>query len=153
MNHARLRVVQKALLDGTTVPFSRMLEFEQQDYYSNPSVFYAQGWSMVHFLMQHEDGTKRELIPKLIEDFKDTKNFVKSSDRAFRKLDLEEIDREWIGWLLTAEAEDPLHRLAVEFGGRVEPDDLEVPSESWRALYAWHLEGLAAAGAGDGGGR
>ena len=153
VNHARLRVVQKALLDGTTVSFSRMLEFEQKDYYSNPSVFYAQGWSMVHFLMQHEDRKMRELIPELIEDFKDTKNFVKSSDRAFRKLDLDEIDREWIGWLLTAEAEDPLRDLAVEFGSRLEPDDLEVPSESWRALYAWHLEGLAAAAGTGGAGR
>lgn len=141
INHGRLRVIQRALDDGTTVTFAELLDFEQADYYSNASVYYAQGWSMVHFLMQNENPRYRDLIPKLIEDFKDTKNFRKSSKRAFKGLKLEQLDREWIGWLLSQQPDDPLRDLAEEFGTRIRPEDL-VTSPGWQHRYAWHRDKL-----------
>ena len=142
MNHGRLRVVQKALEDGTTVSFSEMLGFEQKDYYRNRGVFYPQGWSMVHFLMQNDDEKRRELIPKLIKDFKRSKNFRKSTDRLFKGLDQDDLDRQWIGWLLTTEARDPLKTLATEFGDRIASEDLSVENLRWTEVYEWHLEHL-----------
>ncbi len=139
INDHRLRTVKRALDTGATVPFEHMLQFEQADYYTNPSVYYAQGWSMVHFLMQHEDEEFRKLIPRLIKDFKDSKNFRKSSEKVLKKIDLEELDRNWIRWLLVTEPYDPLRELAREFGDRIRPEDLHTLL-SWQQVYAWHYE-------------
>jgi hypothetical protein len=139
VNHYRLRVVKRAMVEGSTVSFRTLQSFAQQDYYSNPSVYYAQGWSMVHFLMHHEDPEFRGLIPRLIKDFKDTKNFEKSTDKVFRKVDMDELDRQWIAWVLVQPTDDPLRRLALEFGDRLEPAELDMP-EGWRPVYLWHVE-------------
>ncbi len=134
LNDDRLRVIQTAFEEGTFARFEDILEFEQADYYSNAQVYYAQGWSMVQFLMHHEDGKLRALIPKLIKDFKGSKNFRRSTEKAFKGRDLDELERQWVGWVLSTEAQDPLRELAVRFGDRLLPDDLEAPS-SWRDRY------------------
>jgi hypothetical protein len=139
LNHYRLRVVKRAMVDGSTVSFSTLQSFAQQDYYSNASVYYAQGWSMVQFLMHHEDADTRELIPKLIKDFKDTKNFQKSTDKVFRKVDMAALDRDWIAWVLSQPTVDPLAVAAQEFGDRLEPVELDMP-DSWRAVYTWYVK-------------
>jgi hypothetical protein len=139
LNHYRLRVVQRAMVDGTTVSFETLQSFAQKDYYSNASVYYAQGWSMVQFLMHHEDPDYRVLIPKLIKDFKGTKNFKKSTDKVFRKVDMAALDREWIAWVLTRSTKDPLRTLALEFGERLEAEELDMPG-GWRSVYTWHIE-------------
>ena len=138
LNHTRLRRLQRAFDEGSTVPFGRMLEFEQRDYYANPGVFYAQGWSMVHFLMQHEDEDYRELIPDLLRDFKDSKNFVQSTERVLGHLDLDELDEQWILWVITREPDDPLRTLADEFGDLLPAEGLQAPG-SWVDAYAWRL--------------
>ncbi len=139
LNEIRLRTLHRALVDGTTVNFSTLLGFAQQDYYKNASVFYAQGWSMVHFLNHHESSRYRELIPKLIKDFKDTKNFKKSTEKIFKGLDMDSLDREWVGWVLSNKPPDPLRELAAEFGDRLRTEHLTAPESVLRA-YDWHLE-------------
>ncbi len=139
LNHGRLRRVQRAFDDGSTVTFGRMLEFEQRDYYENPGVYYAQGWSMVHFLMQHEDEDYRELIPRLLKHFKDSKNFVKSTEKILGHLDLDELDEEWIIWVVTQRADDPMRDLAEEFGDVLLPEHILAPG-SWIDAYRWRLE-------------
>lgn len=139
MNWHRVRAVRRALAEGSTVSFSELLEFEQSQYYSNSSVFYAQGWSMVHFLLQHEDKKIRELPVKLIKSFKDTKNVHKSNKKVFKKVDLEALEREWLGWLLIQPYEDPLLDLANEFGERISVEDLDC-KEGLKQVYTWYLE-------------
>ena len=139
MNTHRLRSIRRGLEDGKAVTFEKLMDFEQADYYSNPGVFYAQGWSMVQFLMQSPDPARRELIPRLIKDFKDTKNFRKSTDKVFKKLDLAALDQEWIGWLLTQPLDDPLLTLAREFGDRLKPEGLEGETRLID-VYKWYLE-------------
>jgi len=139
MNSHRLRSVRRAIEDGKTVTFEKLMDFEQEDYYSDPGTFYAQGWSMVYFLLESSDPSRKELIPKLIRDFKDTKNFRKSTDKIFKKLDLAELDREWIGWLLSQPLEDPLLTAAREFAGKLEPKDLAGEERLLKA-YTWYVE-------------
>lgn len=139
MNWHRLRSVRRALEDGQTVSFERLMDFKQPDYYANPGVFYAQGWSMVHFLLQSPDARRRELIPRLLRDFKDTKNFVKSTDKVFKGLDLAALDAEWIGWLLSQPLPDPLLDAAREFGTQLLPEDLE-GDVRLIGVYKWYLE-------------
>jgi hypothetical protein len=138
LNHARLRVIRRAFEVGTSVSFGRLLEFAQADYYSNASVYYAQGWSMVHFLMENADRKHRELIPKLIKDFKRSKNFRKSTERVFKGHDLDELDTAWITWVLKTIPEDPLRTLAVEFSDKIGPEHLEAP-QHWKDIYERHL--------------
>ncbi|MBM3985805.1 MAG: DUF1570 domain-containing protein [Planctomycetes bacterium] len=139
MNWHRLRSVRRALEDGLTVTFERLMDFKQADYYANPGVFYAQGWSMVHFLLKSDDARRRELIPRLLKDFKDTKNFVKSTDKVFKGLDLAELDKEWIGWLLLQPVDDPLLDAARQFGAKVPVPDLKGEARLIKA-YAWYLD-------------
>jgi len=120
-NKIMLATLQVPLRDMSNAHMAQGMDFVQADYYSNPGVFYAQGWSMVQFLMQSPDPARRELIPRLIKDFKDSKNFVKSTDKIFKKQDLAALDQEWIGWLLTLPLSDPLLTLAREFGDRLKP--------------------------------
>jgi hypothetical protein len=143
LNHGRLRVIQRAFDEGTSVSFGKLLDFEQRDYYSNASVYYAQGWSMVHFLMQHEDKRLQALIPKLIKDFKRSKNFRKSTTKVFKGHDLDELDSAWIGWALRATPEDPLRRLAEQFGQTLGMEDLEGPTY-WKLSYLRHQVDLGA---------
>lgn len=138
-NAFRLRRLQRAFDEGTTVSFRRMLDFGQEDYYSNPSVFYAQGWSMVQFLMQHEGARRRALIPALIEEFKENKNFRKATEKAFKGLDLAALDDEWILWAATHPVHDPMRDLAREFGDRLPPASL-LTDPGWREAYEHLLE-------------
>jgi hypothetical protein len=139
LNQGRLRVLQRAMEDGTTVTFERLMDFVQQDYYSNASVYYAQGWSMVHYLMQNPDPKYRELIPELIRDFKDTKNFRKSTDKVFKGLDLKQLDRDWIGWVLSQTSVDPMRHLVREYGTKLKSKEL-VGEKRWLAVYDWYLK-------------
>jgi hypothetical protein len=142
-NWHRVRSVRRGLAEGSAVSFEELLDFEQQQYYSNPGVFYAQGWSMVHFLLQHENKKWRELPVKLIKSFKDTKNFRKSNDKVFKKVDMEELEREWLGWLLSLPYEDPLLDLANEFGARITIEDLDC-KDSLKSVYSWYLKNAEA---------
>jgi Protein of unknown function (DUF1570) len=137
----RLRRIRRGLEDGHYTPFEPFMDFDQEAYYepSRVGVNYAQGWSMVHFLLENPDPKRRELIPKLIKDFKDTKNFQKSTDKVFKGEDYEQLDRDWIGWLLSQPLEDPLLTVAREFGDRLEPDAIE-GEPKLIDVYKWYLE-------------
>ncbi len=137
LNADRLRVAREALLDGSTVSFERMLDFEQEDYYSDDNAYYAQGWSMVYFFLHGEDERHRELIPRLLRDFRDSKNFRESTGRIFDDYDLEELEVEWALWVLKTPADDPLRRIADELGYAVGPSDLTGP-DAWLEAYARH---------------
>jgi len=151
LNEGRLRSIRYAFDDGTSVPFGELLGFAQRDYYENPGVFYAQGWSMVHFLMHHEDPELAGLIPEYVEYFKDKKSIEKTNRRIFRDLDLEQLDREWIGWVLRRPFRDPMATLAREFGTRLRPEQLvahdALATSRIRSAYAERLGRLGIEGA------
>jgi hypothetical protein len=147
INDHRVRSLQRAFVDGTSVSFEELLAFEQSQYYTNPGAFYAQGWSMVQFLMHHEDPALRVLIPKLIKDFKDTKNREKSTAKVFKGIDMDELDRTWVGWVLAQKPADPLRALAREFGKELSPRDLE-GEPRWLTVYEWYLKNPEAVAAG-----
>jgi hypothetical protein len=140
INELRLRAVRRGLFEGSAVDFHTLLGFEQEQYYSNPGVFYAQGWSMVEFLLEHKDPAYRALIPKLIKDFKDSKNFRKSTEKVFKGFDMAALDKEWLAWLLSRPITDPFLELAREFGDRLKPEDISWADEKLTKLYKWYLD-------------
>ncbi|MHC4845224.1 MAG: DUF1570 domain-containing protein, partial [Planctomycetota bacterium] len=139
MNHARLRDVLRAYEDNRTKRTGLLLQYETTEYYREAEVLYAQGWSLVHFLMTHRSPKYRAVVPDLIRDFKDSKNFLESTTKAFRDFDLDELDREWLGWLLTQTPDDPLKDLAREYGRQIKPAHLQTGDEAVRDMYEWHL--------------
>ncbi len=119
LNDGRLRRVRDAIEDDAAVPIGDLVFFEQKDYYANASVFYAQGWALVYFLMHHENEDYRELIPKYIKRFKDTKSIKKTNKLLFKRIDFEELDAEWRRWVAELPVQDPVMELAQEFGAIV----------------------------------
>ncbi len=139
INQGRMRTLQRAFTDGAAVSFQKLLGFAQEEYYANPGVYYAQGWSMVQFLMHNETPAFRELIPKFIKDFKDSKNFQKSTTKVFKGLDMDALDKAWISWALEQKPVDPLRTLARAFGGRLKPEDF-TGEKRWLTVYTWHVK-------------
>ena len=138
INMHRLRSVRRGLEDGLVTPFETFMDYEQEQYYKNPGLNYAQGWSMVHFLLQNPDKDRAALIPRLIKDFKDRKDFRKSTDKVFKGQDYAKLDDDWKGWLLRQEVQDPLLTLARTFGDRLKPDDLD-GEKRLIDVYKWYL--------------
>ncbi len=134
LHHGRLRVVRRALEEGRTVSFGEMLGFDQDDYYRDAETSYAQGWSMVAFLMRHEDPALREAVGDLIAHFRRSKDFRESTERVFRDRDLDALGRDWEAWVAATEPDDPFATLAEAFGDRLRPEHLEAPPE-WLAAY------------------
>lgn len=48
----RLSTIKEAIKKGENVPFEKIFRFSQRDYYSNPDVCYAEGWSIIYFLRE-----------------------------------------------------------------------------------------------------
>ena len=138
LNANRIRALRRALVDGTTVDVRTLMSFTQEEYYKNPGVSYAQGWSLVQFLMHNADPKFHELVPRLIKDFKESKNFDKSTDKVFKGIDFKQLDRDWIGWVITQPYVDPARQLANEFGDRIKPEDLTGEPRVIDA-YTWHV--------------
>ncbi len=46
----RVNTIKKAVVESKHVPWEKIIRFEQKDYYANPGLCYAQGWSMIYFL-------------------------------------------------------------------------------------------------------
>lgn len=138
LNRRRLRDLHRAVEEGATRPLGELLALAAGGEAGPSEALYAQGWSTVHFLMQHDDPLLRRLIPRLLEDFRDSKDFAESTARVLRGRDLRQLELAWRAWVLDQRADDPLAALAREFGGRVRPEDLRT-ADLLREAYAWHL--------------
>jgi len=137
VNQSRLRALRRAMALGTTVSFGTMLGYEQAQYYADAEASYAQGWSMVHFLMQHVSKSHREIIPRLLADLRDSKNFKASTETAFRDVDLDALDAEWASWALREPVKDPMAELAREAAGHLRASDF-VADAHWIDALRWH---------------
>jgi hypothetical protein len=73
-NPWRVKTIQLAIKDKKHVPLSELLRFEQREYYANPYVCYAEGWSLVYFLRKSEVVAKRPewaaLLPTYFAELK-----------------------------------------------------------------------------------
>lgn len=50
VNPWRCGTIQHAIAAGRSVPWKDILRYHQGQYYANPAICYAQGWSMIYFL-------------------------------------------------------------------------------------------------------
>lgn len=101
MNNGRLMVVKAAIRQNRYVPIPELLQYSKAQYYSNPSVCYAEGWALCQFLL--ESGNKRymKVIPKFIKLVSNDTNMYTVTNRAFKGIDLEKLDKEFLTYVAT----------------------------------------------------
>jgi hypothetical protein len=139
IHDGRLRDLHRALEEGTTVHTESLLRLTVSEYYARDQVYYAQGWSLVQFLMQHRDPAWRSVVPRLLKDFRDSKNFPGSTRTVLEGIDMDRLHAEWLDWVLDNRPVDPLRDLAREYGDRISPDQL-IADDELRRMYDWHLK-------------
>ncbi|MBK7643039.1 MAG: hypothetical protein IPJ19_08300 [Planctomycetes bacterium] len=73
-NPWRVRTIQNAIKTGNHVPLRELVTYEQPQYYANPYVCYAEGWSLIYFLRKSEVVAKRpewaQLLPTYFAELK-----------------------------------------------------------------------------------
>jgi len=74
-NPWRNDLIKRYVKAGKSVPWKEILFFEQRDYYRNPGLCYAQGWSMIYFLNTSKKVARhpqwRELLAIYFEKLKE----------------------------------------------------------------------------------
>ncbi|MFN3239973.1 MAG: DUF1570 domain-containing protein [Planctomycetota bacterium] len=100
LNQERLPTIWAAVKQNQHVPWKQIIRYSQRDYYSRPGLCYAQGWAMCHFLMEHKNKKYRKIIPTFIKLVKDDSNIEDCTERAFKGIDIDEVEAEWKEWVL-----------------------------------------------------
>jgi len=129
-NPWRLKTIQDAVKANTHVPLKDLLSYEQKQYYANPYVCYAEGWSLIYFLRKSELVVKRpewaQILPTYFAELKTgyaaelakLEEKGKSKDRELREraglqvrndalakaiegVDIAELERAWKAYVAT----------------------------------------------------
>ncbi|MCA8967829.1 MAG: DUF1570 domain-containing protein, partial [Planctomycetes bacterium] len=76
VNPWRCGTIQRAISAGRHVPWTAIIRYDPRQYYMNPAICYAQGWSMIYFLNRSKSvRTKPEwakILPTYFETLKET---------------------------------------------------------------------------------
>jgi len=100
MNAMRLPIIRVAIQQDRHVPLKDFIYYEQREYYSNPSICYAQGWAFCQFLLHHKDRRLQQLIPVYLRLVRNDTNIQTVTERSFQGLDLDELETEFKAWVL-----------------------------------------------------
>jgi hypothetical protein len=114
INRDRFPIVYTAIKQGRHVPLPEFLLMYQQDYYANPGVCYAQGWALCYFLNECDNRRYNRVIPDYIRYVRDDSNFESVTEKAFRGIDLEELEKEFHEYVMTTMKE----RFEAGFDGK-----------------------------------
>ncbi len=97
----RLWVLQTAKRQDRMEPLGPFLEMLQQDYYSNPSICYAQGWAFCQFLLHGNKGKYAKVIPSYVKLLCNDTNWRDVQAKAFKGLDLAQMEQEFHAYIDT----------------------------------------------------
>ncbi|MCR9243575.1 MAG: DUF1570 domain-containing protein [bacterium] len=101
INKMRLGVIRAALRQDRWVPIPELLQYAKSQYYSNPSVCYAEGWLLCQFLLESDNKKYNKIIPTFIKLVKNDTNMPVVTAKAFKGIDLEKLDQEVIAYSKT----------------------------------------------------
>ncbi|MAG58496.1 MAG: hypothetical protein CMJ83_19585 [Planctomycetes bacterium] len=93
----RVDTIKKAVRTGTHVPIKDIIRYSQGQYYSNPQVCYAEGWSIVYFLNKGIPKVHpwRQILPTYLKVLQETQDRNKAVDAAFEGVDLDAFEKAW----------------------------------------------------------
>jgi hypothetical protein len=103
LNDWRIAKIVNAIKKDKHVQFDKIFRYEQQQYYSNASLCYAQGWAINYFFQQSDVAKKKgyHAIPtKMLELLKTSGDWEKATDKAFAGVDLKKMEEEWKEFML-----------------------------------------------------
>lgn len=101
MFDGRLWVLLTAKRQGRLVPLAEFVEMLQQDYYSNPSICYAQGWAFCQFLLHGGGGKYAKIIPTYVKMVCNDTNWRSVQAKAFKGIDLAALEQEFHAYIDT----------------------------------------------------
>lgn len=113
----RLWILKSAKAQGRMEPLEKFLTMLQQDYYSNPSICYAQGWAFCQFLLHGEGGKYSKIIPTYVRLLCNDTNWQSVQAKAFKGLDIAAMEKEFHAFVDTLKPS-----VADPFGGDDEPE-------------------------------
>lgn len=102
LNPTRLPVVQWAVKNNEHVPIKKLLKYSKSQYYSNPSICYAQGWALCQFMLHGGNRRYKFALEKFIKYVRDDTNMPSITEKAFRGIDLDKLEEDWKKWVLKA---------------------------------------------------
>jgi hypothetical protein len=118
----RLWILQTAKRQDRMVPLEQFVQMLQKDYYSNPSICYAQGWALCQFLLHGADGKYSKVIPNYIRGVCNDTNWQEVQAKAFKGLDLAVMETEFKAFVDTMKPStgDPMAGAEEEAAGEGE---------------------------------
>ena len=99
MQKYRLPDVQRAIEAGIAVPWDRLMLETPTEFYDDPENFkYAQAWSMVFFLYEHEKGRHRALIERYFDALRARKSAREAFDAVFKDT-WSDLEKQWVSFV------------------------------------------------------
>jgi hypothetical protein len=127
LNETRLPIIRAVAKRDRHVPIKDILEYTQAEYYANPSVCYAEGWALCHFLEHSGDQRYENVIENFVKLVQSDTNMAEVTKKAFKGIDLDELESKWKAWVLAQklpveqEIEEALAEAAAEGEGAEPP--------------------------------
>ena len=105
-NDYRLGTIKAAIRQNKHIPLKELVTYDQAKYYRVAGLAYAQGWSLVHFFLEHPDWKKQRHLSRFVKIFVDEHSIEEAVDRVFGKTDWEKLESDWKEWVLKLEFTD-----------------------------------------------
>jgi hypothetical protein len=99
INESALLRIKTYLRQGVTFPLKRFIYMTQKEYYYNPSLNYAQGWSVIYFLA-YASKSYNKYYNNLIQHLKNGKDREEALNLSFENVDFEKFERAWKAYIL-----------------------------------------------------
>lgn len=100
INRDALVRIKAYISQGVTLPLKRFLYMNQQEFYFNPSLNYAQGWSVIYFLA-YASRSYNKYYNNLIQHLKNGMDREEALDLTFENVDFEKFERAWKAYILS----------------------------------------------------
>ena len=103
VNDWRIRTISNAVKKNEHVPLDKIFRYEQQDYYMNAGLCYAEGWAINYFFQMSDIAKKKgyNTIPqRMMDELKASGNWEKATDKVLGGVDLKKMEAEWKEFVL-----------------------------------------------------
>lgn len=107
VNPFRLGVAKQLAQQGKHVPLAQFFRLEQPAYYADYARSYAQGWSLVYFLLESPQAKKnaawRSLIKNYFDELQRTRGKARALEFALTGVDLAKLEAAWLEFTISIE--------------------------------------------------
>jgi hypothetical protein len=103
INDWRIKKIHDAVTKNEHVGWDKIIRYTQMQYYTNPGLCYAQGWSMNYFLLTSPVAKAKgwtQIPPRMLDALKTGGDWEKATDKVFAGQDLKAMEAEWKKFVL-----------------------------------------------------